>query len=1020
MVNLDFACSAGEPMTEAQQIHQLERRLAEWDSLPDADVGGKIAILNDLAWALSDTEMQRAQALSETAYALANAADNGAPLDRAGMAYSLRTQGYINQRLGDYPLGISQLLKAQGIFESLDIADGLADVFDGLCGIYGQIGDFPEALGYAYRQLDVARRIGDQRRVANAGNNLASIYSESGDYERAIETGHRNLQMAREINFGRVVCLSLLNLAQTYLLSGDGARSLENGLQGLRVCQETGLELFEAYALDLIGRSHMNLGTPLRAISYLEQALELAGRLESKVVEPVVLLGLGEAYRGAQRYDRALEYLHQVIAVARSIGAKIELFKAHLSLSEIYQQQGDLASALQHLKEHHAWRERVFNEKADQRLKVLQVAHDTETAKKEAEIAHLRAVELHQEIAEHARVKLQLQRQLDYARALNGCSQTLLLVAEFETRQQEVLNQALEHLRVGSQASRAYVFRNFQDPELGPCTGIFAEACAPDIHPHLNVSRNRKVPWSQLPAFLFDVLQAGKPEGGPVETLFASTPHWLEAFRHSINPLLSIQCFPIFIDHQWWGFVGFDDCKDARQWGAQEIMLLGTASEMIASTLQRWQAEADLRSLNDRLEQQVRTRTAELNDTVALLRQEIVERERAEAKIRQMVETLEQRVAARTEELATFFDLILLAGQGIGLSKILEQVLPQVIEVTRSEAVGIDLLDADRSALILVAKENFPAELPARLPVEELPPEFQRWLQGPNDPLNMRDVESMPSLLLAFRSLGLQTYLGAQIRIGDRTEGVLSCFRFTERGYSADETALILALAHQIGLILEIDRLRTDAEAVAVLEERQRLARDLHDSVTQSLYSLSLFSRAALEATEDGDAGHLHYSLTEIERNTVQALREMRMLLYELRPADLDQEGLTHAIELRLNAVERRTNLQVDARLDELAGLSPRQEIDLYHIVVEALNNVVKHAAATRVTLRLTRDGECVRLRVVDDGRGFDPAQTRGGMGLRNIRERVAQLGGQLTISSEPGAGTRLEAVILCSMEEDQ
>jgi signal transduction histidine kinase len=204
------------------------------------------------------------------------------------------------------------------------------------------------------------------------------------------------------------------------------------------------------------------------------------------------------------------------------------------------------------------------------------------------------------------------------------------------------------------------------------------------------------------------------------------------------------------------------------------------------------------------------------------------------------------------------------------------------------------------------------------------------------------------------------------------------------------------------------------------LEERQRLARDLHDSVTQSLYSLSLFSRAALEATEDGDAGRLHYSLNEIERNTVQALREMRMLLYELRPADLDQEGLTHAIELRLNAVERRANLQVDARLDELAGLSPRQEIDLYHIVVEALNNVVKHAAATRVTLRLTLEGECVRLKVMDDGRGFDPAQTRGGMGLRNIRERVARLDGQLTVISEPGAGTRLEAVIPCCMEEDR
>ena len=435
-----------------------------------------------------------------------------------------------------------------------------------------------------------------------------------------------------------------------------------------------------------------------------------------------------------QQLDRALECLSQAVAIAQAIDARSELSKGHLLLSEIYQQQGDLASALHHFKEYHAWREKVFNEKADQRLKVLQVAHDTETAKREAEILRLKAQQLEQEIIE--------QRKLDEA----------------------------------------------------------------------------------------------------------------------------------------------------------------------------------LRLSHDDLERQVTARTAELNDTVALLRQEIAERLRAEAEVEQMVETLEQRVAARTEELATFFDLILLAGQGIGLPKILEQVLPQVIEVTRSEAVGIDLLDADRSALILVAKENFPEELPARLPVEELPPEFQRWLEGPNDPLSMRDVESMPSLLSAFRSVGLQSYLGAQIRIGDRTEGVLSCFRFTEHGYGADETALILALAHQIGLILEIDRLRENAEAMAVLEERQRLARDLHDSVTQSLYSLSLFSRAGREAAEDGDADRLNRSLTELERNTLHALREMRLLLYELRPADLEQVGLIRAIELRLNAVERRANLQLDVRLDELAG----------------------------------------------------------------------------------------------------
>jgi signal transduction histidine kinase len=275
--------------------------------------------------------------------------------------------------------------------------------------------------------------------------------------------------------------------------------------------------------------------------------------------------------------------------------------------------------------------------------------------------------------------------------------------------------------------------------------------------------------------------------------------------------------------------------------------------------------------------------------------------------------------------------------------------------------------------------------------------------------LNTSDLDHAPSLRSAFRAVGLQTFLGAQIRIGHRIEGVLSCFRFTERGYSVDEAALILALAHQIGIILEIDRLRENSKEMAVWEERQRLARDLHDSVTQSLYSLALFSRAGRDAAEDGDTDRLMASLAELERNTLHALREMRLLLYELRPADLEQEGLKRAVELRLNIVERRVGLQINAQLDDLTDLPSSHEVDLYHIIVEALNNIVKHAAASHLTLQLAQSSGAVQLRVSDDGRGFDPSQTDGGLGLQNIRERVDRLNGWLSIASEPGRGTQLE-----------
>ncbi len=155
----------------------------------------------------------------------------------------------------------------------------------------------------------------------------------------------------------------------------------------------------------------------------------------------------------------------------------------------------------------------------------------------------------------------------------------------------------------------------------------------------------------------------------------------------------------------------------------------------------------------------------------------------------------------------------------------------------------------------------------------------------------------------------------------------MSCYRFRDRGYGIDEIALVTALAEQIGMMLETQRLRRQAEEMAVLAERQRLARDLHDSVTQSLYSLTLFSRAGREAAADGDTQRLQESLASLEHNTLHALREMRLLLYELRPADLAREGLQRAVELRLNTVERRAGLQLDVAMDQLPAPAARLRV---------------------------------------------------------------------------------------------
>lgn len=276
-------------MTFTATIDELERALAEAGATTDADLIRRIDLLNALAWELSDSDAGRAMSVAETAYELAEAqAHDRGPYQR-GVAYSLRTQGYLDMRSGAYPRGMERLLRAQTIFEALrsdggpPIEDGLGDIFDGIAGIYGQMGDFPETLDYSYQMLALAETRGDLRRIANARNNLAHIYAETGELERALEILQQNLSAAIAIGYRRIEAISYLNLCNVYLRLGEFKTALGCGEQGLSVAREVQFEIFEVYALDFLGQIWLKLDDSARGLTYLEQALDAARRVGSSV-----------------------------------------------------------------------------------------------------------------------------------------------------------------------------------------------------------------------------------------------------------------------------------------------------------------------------------------------------------------------------------------------------------------------------------------------------------------------------------------------------------------------------------------------------------------------------------------------------------------------------------------------------------------------------------------------------------------------------------------------------------------
>ncbi len=250
------------------------------------------------------------------------------------------------------------------------------------------------------------------------------------------------------------------------------------------------------------------------------------------------------------------------------------------------------------------------------------------------------------------------------------------------------------------------------------------------------------------------------------------------------------------------------------------------------------------------------------------------------------------------------------------------------------------------------------------------------------------------------------------LRCRDRIVGALSVFYPHRRDPGESEIAFLSAIADQAAVAAENARLYLEARDKAALEERQRLARELHDSVSQALYGIALGARTArtlLDRDPDHAAEPLDYVLSLAEAG----LAEMRALIFELRPESLETEGLIAALDKHLAVIRTRHGLAVRATLPDEPDLPLDVKQAVYRIAQEALNNTVKHARARQVDLRLERSADEVILEVSDDGVGFDSeASFPGHLGLRSMRERAAGFGGRIEVESVPARGTRIDVHI--------
>jgi signal transduction histidine kinase len=263
----------------------------------------------------------------------------------------------------------------------------------------------------------------------------------------------------------------------------------------------------------------------------------------------------------------------------------------------------------------------------------------------------------------------------------------------------------------------------------------------------------------------------------------------------------------------------------------------------------------------------------------------------------------------------------------------------------------------------------------------------------------------------------LADFLGLPVRDGDEVLGALFLANKTRpdhrggRGFTEEDEELLGILAQHAAIALTNARLYERSRELTIAEERSRLAHELHDAVSQKLFSLRLTAQAAT-ALVDRDPARAKGELQQVTALAAEAADELRAAVVELRPAALDDDGLVATLRTQTQVLDRAHTARVTFTSHGVRALPASQEEAVLRVAQEALHNALRHSGADHVDVTLDRRGGGAVLRVSDDGSGFDPrAVDRAGrhLGLVSMRDRAGGVGGRLTVESVPGKGTTIE-----------
>jgi len=380
------------------------------------------------------------------------------------------------------------------------------------------------------------------------------------------------------------------------------------------------------------------------------------------------------------------------------------------------------------------------------------------------------------------------------------------------------------------------------------------------------------------------------------------------------------------------------------------------------------------------------------------------------AKLDDSYSSLEKKVADRTRELAILNSIISVASRSLNIQEILEDVLNKTVEQMGFDAGAAFRLESDPTLKLLVAHRGFEPGIAIDFVNSYTNTSPRNTAENPPE-VRIYEIEDAQDerQLVHFGQPGFYRLVSVPLSTKGRTIGLFLLGKRERGSLSPEELSLLNSIGQQIGVAMENARLYEQAEQAAVAAERQRMARELHDAVTQTLFSANLIADVLPRIWKRNPDEGLK-NLEELRQLTRGALAEMRTLLLEMRPESLERADIKSLLTQLADAFIGRVRVPVSLFIQGDCELTHEVMLVFYRVAQEALNNIAKHSGARQVDLHLECQSGQMNLIIKDDGLGFNPDTiTPNHLGIAIMRERANSIGASLKIESQAGQGTTVE-----------